>query len=370
MGGRGLYTPLCEGFIKNTKPGGVTEWSKVADCKSVGKSHVGSNPTPLSISKFNRIWVRNFQDHTIIKNRVLFSRRSLRKGGRRTYIPIYKIVVFFKIKLKKWRKWRILSKTPPLNYNVYRDSLESFRAYVEPLTYSTFNFLEELDKRYTELIGTFDDLDNLYLPLTGCLKFNDSFNYVTPLKLLSLFKLYLYKFVFTTNIDLLSFRNTSSFFPKFKYKHILFLNFKRKRFFPSLQSLKRQVYMTYSLGMFSKFFNKGKSFIKNKLVFITMAGFLRKVMLFAVIRELLLVVRRTPLYLSELLSTINLPVIVNYKHPFLKTNVDELELTSFFMFHYFIFINSKPYSFMKSKKKGRVKRKITKRIVKINQLID
>jgi hypothetical protein len=133
----------------------------------------------------------------------------------------------------------------------------------------------------------------------------------------------------------------------------------------------RELYVSLSLGLFSKFFKKGKSFIKNKSNFLTCAGFLRKVLLFSSIRDIILVVKRIPMYLPEILTTINTPVIANYQNPLDKALVvDEMVLREFFYFHFFIFLGSRPYSFMKVKKRGRVKRKITKRIVKVNRLID
>jgi hypothetical protein len=154
------------------------------------------------------------------------------------------------------------------------------------------------------------------------------------------------------------------------FRKILMLNFRRNRFFPSIQSITNQIYVTFSLGMFSKFFKKGKAFIKNKANFLVSAGFLRKILIYSGIRDLVLMVKRTPLYFTELLSTINSPVIVNYKHPFNSKIVDEMKFKNYFFFHYFIFFNTKAYGFMKGPKKGRIKRKITKRIVKINQFTD
>ena len=101
------------------------------------------------------------------------------------------------------------------------------------------------------------------------------------------------------------------------------------------------------------------------------ASFLRKMLIFSEIKQLLLVVKRTPLYLQEILSTINTPVVNFYKNPFSpSSNVDESTLNRNFYFFMFIFINTKPFNIMKVKKKGRIKRKITKRIVKINRLVD
>jgi len=157
---------------------------------------------------------------------------------------------------------------------------------------------------------------------------------------------------------------------KFFFYKILLLNFRRSRFFPNINSTKGRTYVFASLGMFSKFFDKGKSFLTNKLVYLTLAGFLRKILIFTDIRELLLFVKGTPLYLPEIFTTINTPVIADYKHPFTEEVVVEEKLDYYFFAPYFIFMRSKAYSFMKSKKKGRIKRKITKRLVKLNQKVD
>ena len=101
------------------------------------------------------------------------------------------------------------------------------------------------------------------------------------------------------------------------------------------------------------------------------AGFLRKLLLFSSLKQLMLIVKRTPLYLQEILSSINSPVINFYKHPFSNSlTVDESKLGLSFYFYMFIFYNSKPFNYLKTRKRGRIKRKITKRIVKINKLVD
>jgi hypothetical protein len=123
--------------------------------------------------------------------------------------------------------------------------------------------------------------------------------------------------------------------------------------------------------MFSKFFNKGKSFIKNKSTYLVAAGFLRKILMYSSLEQLILIVKRTPMYLQEILSAINSPVIALYGHPFKSSiTIDESKISNNFYFNMFIFLNSRPYSFMKTRKRGRIKRKITKRIVKINKLLD
>lgn len=188
-------------------------------------------------------------------------------------------------------------------------------------------------------------------------------------------KLYFNQMAFSLILTKFNFYYNLSFFKKMNnqsrtFRKVLFLNYKRNKFYPSIQNTSNFIYTTSSLGIFSKFFKKGKSFIKNKINFLVTAGFLRKILLFSDIRNLILMVKRTPIYLTETLTAINSPVIVNYKHPFSSENVNEMRLKSFFYFYYFIFFHTKPYGYMKGRKRGRIKRKITKRIVKINNLTD
>ena len=151
---------------------------------------------------------------------------------------------------------------------------------------------------------------------------------------------------------------------------ILILNFRKSRFFPSLTNLKGRLFATMSLGMFSKFFNKGKSFIKNKSVFLLIAGFLRKLILFSEIQGATLLIKRVPLYFKEIISALHDPVVSFYKNPFTGFTINEADEVNSFKFTTFMFINNKPYGKVKNKLKGRLKRKITKRLVSINRMVD
>lgn len=124
--------------------------------------------------------------------------------------------------------------------------------------------------------------------------------------------------------------------------------------------------------MLSKFFMKNKSFLKSKSMYLLLMSFFRKILLFSSFTNLILIISKTPLFLKELLSTINNPVTKVYKHPFSEDTVeiDEKNLYNPFRFSFIFFINNKPFSPLKLKKKGRLKRKISKKIVLLNKLID
>jgi hypothetical protein len=150
----------------------------------------------------------------------------------------------------------------------------------------------------------------------------------------------------------------------------LALNFTRNRFFPTLRTVLGETYFSLSLGLLAKFLLKGKSFTKSKTVFILLASFLRKVLLFSSFKNLYLFVNKTPLYFKEIMSTINDSVINIYKNPFSNNLITEKELPNPFVFPVIVFTNNKPYGFMKTKQKGRLKRKISRRLTMINRVLD
>jgi hypothetical protein len=150
----------------------------------------------------------------------------------------------------------------------------------------------------------------------------------------------------------------------------LALNFTRHRFFPTIRTVMGETYFSLSLGLLSKFLLKGKSFTKSKTVFILLASFLRKILLFSSFKNLYLFVNKTPLYFKEIMSTINDSVINIYKNPFSDNIIAEKEITNPFLFPVIVFTNNKPYGFMKSKQKGRLKRKISRRLTMINRVLD
>ena len=151
---------------------------------------------------------------------------------------------------------------------------------------------------------------------------------------------------------------------------VLALNFSREKFFPTLRTLLGESYFFLSLGILSKFLLKNKAFTKSKTVFILLASFLRKVLLFSSLKNMYLFVNKTPLYFKEIMSTINDPVVSIYKNPFSNNLVNEKEVPNPFTFPIIIFTNNKPYGFLKTKQKGRLKRKISRRLVMINRVLD
>ena len=161
--------------------------------------------------------------------------------------------------------------------------------------------------------------------------------------------------------------NNKSFF---NVDDLFLINYKRRNFFPNISSSKGQVVVTTSLGLFSKMLNKGKSFIRSKMVYLITMSFFRKVLIYSSFRNLSLFIKNEPLYLNELLSTLFKPVIGFYKHPFNNYLVDEKLIKTSYRFNNILFINNKKFTVQKTRKRGRLKRRIIKRLVSINKVLD
>lgn len=105
-------------------------------------------------------------------------------------------------------------------------------------------------------------------------------------------------------------------------------------------------------------------------MYLLLISFIRKTLIFIKTRSLLFVVTKTPLYLKEMMTTLHTPVVNVYANPFGANQIEEAKINTAFSFPYLIFINNKNYGTHKLKKKGRLKRKITKRLVKNNYVTD
>ena len=156
----------------------------------------------------------------------------------------------------------------------------------------------------------------------------------------------------------------------FNTQKTLALNFKRNRFFPTLRTLKGELYIFLSLGMFIKFFNKSKSFLKSKAMYLILASFFRKILMFGSFKNLVLTISKTPVFLKEIMTTLNDPVISIYKNPFSEAEINEKSYINKFKFSFIMFCNNKPFGPLKLKKKGRLKRKISKKVTLMNRITD
>jgi len=94
--------------------------------------------------------------------------------------------------------------------------------------------------------------------------------------------------------------------------------------------------------------------------------------------NLYLRVRGVPVDFTKLLNTLNKPIIHYFTDPLTNKLVDEKspEYQAYLaenppvIMPYIYFIKNKSYTFMKTRKRGRIKRKIRRKLVKLNNTTD
>lgn len=152
---------------------------------------------------------------------------------------------------------------------------------------------------------------------------------------------------------------------------VLSLNFKRKRFFPSIRTMNGNTLSFISLGMIASRYNRGKPFYRKKPIFIKVASLIRKLLIYTFLKNVHLFIRRSPVFLIDILMTIINPALSIYQNP-LKTNqnINERMYTNGFFFSKMFFFSTKPFGFMKTGKKGRLKRKIRRKVILKNRILD
>lgn len=170
--------------------------------------------------------------------------------------------------------------------------------------------------------------------------------------------------------DIFKFLKELRFYNKEFYYYLL-LNFKNNKINATVQSFKKLPLISIVAGLFLKFFNNQKSKKKNKIMKILTAKYLRKIFILSKLQHFNVVIRRNPVDLISFFTSINTPIIAPFKDPYDETLIEETNSTKFLIkFNYFVFKDCAPYHKRKEKKKGRIKRKILRKLVIENKLVD
>ena len=153
----------------------------------------------------------------------------------------------------------------------------------------------------------------------------------------------------------------------------LTLSFRKNQLFLHLQDLKKRDYCFASLGFFIKFFAKKKSLKKNKIMKFLLAKFIRKLFIISNILVTNLIVRGLPTNLSEMLVFINQPLRHKFIDPEDGSIIDESKIKVGgyrIKFNYIIFIKNKAFGFVRLRQKGRIKRKLVRKLTKRGKITD
>ena len=182
-----------------------------------------------------------------------------------------------------------------------------------------------------------------------------------------------YKLFFITpvldNLMLIKSLNNTTLFKKF---YRLFFTFKKGRFFVNLTNFnKKKNYLFLSTGMFIQYFQYKKSLRKNKILKVLISKYLRKFLLILQLKYVSLHFSSTPIMLQEIILNLTTPLIKPLKNPLTLKVIDEDQSSQFrFLFLFFFFQKSKNFGIFKLRRKGRVKRRIIRKLIKINNVLD
>lgn len=102
-----------------------------------------------------------------------------------------------------------------------------------------------------------------------------------------------------------------------------------------------------------------------------MAKYLRKVFLLINLRSIDLFLVSAPTMLGEIIHYLFEPLQKPFTNPFTSRLIDETTFRyKFFYINYIYMLKTTPYNYLKTKKKGRIKRKVLRRLVKLNEKVD
>jgi hypothetical protein len=102
-----------------------------------------------------------------------------------------------------------------------------------------------------------------------------------------------------------------------------------------------------------------------------MAKYLRKLFIISKIKNLILIVKKTPVFINEIINFFNLPIAHKFLNPIEQKIIEESYNSSLsFKFLYFIFMENKNFSKNKLPQKGRIKRKILRKVTFENKIVD
>jgi hypothetical protein len=130
-------------------------------------------------------------------------------------------------------------------------------------------------------------------------------------------------------------------------------------------------YFSLSTGFFIKFFEKRKSLKKNKTIKLLMAKYVRKLFLISKIKNIILIIKKIPVFINEIINFFNTPIAHKFLNPIDGKDVEESENNfTQIKFLYFLFLQNKNFSKNKTPQKGRIKRKILRKVTFENRLVD
>lgn len=155
------------------------------------------------------------------------------------------------------------------------------------------------------------------------------------------------------------------------FHYLFLLNFAHNKINAMLQTLKKKNLTSIAAGFFIKYFNNQKNKKKTKLVKLLTAKYFRKIFIVTKLKLFNVVVKKTPLDLVPFFIALTTPIITPFQDPYNEKPIEENEKNKYnFKFNYFIFKNNMFFHKRRQKKRGRIKRKILRKLVIENKVVD
>ena len=162
---------------------------------------------------------------------------------------------------------------------------------------------------------------------------------------------------------------------KEEVKHFLRFRFKYQRLFVVLEDKRQQrTHLFVAPGLFLKYFERKKALKKNRSMKFLMMRFLRKVLLSLGLKSVGVITRGVPLHIDAMLSSLFKPLSHPFLNPLTGETINEADSEKVKSKNIFInsilFLAPRPHAIQKTRKRGRIKRKIRRKLVRTNSLID
>lgn len=156
------------------------------------------------------------------------------------------------------------------------------------------------------------------------------------------------------------------------FKHLVNFRFKGAKLSLTLVDEKaRSTHFFLAPGLLLKYFGRRKSLKKTKTMKFLLMRFLRKVLILLKLRNIVLHFKGVPVLLESLLQMLYQPIAHPLKDPFRELEVIESVKQRYVLkISELIFTSPKPFGYLKPRKKGRIKRKIRRRIMRSTFVVD
>jgi len=155
--------------------------------------------------------------------------------------------------------------------------------------------------------------------------------------------------------------------------HELIFKFNRHRLaIALLDPFLRRNHFSLTPGLLIKYLEgKRKGAKKSLSVKLLLVRFLRKILIVSRVDSFALIMKGVPLHGLQLFSFLNKPLSHVIRDPITRKPIDETgDEYKKFSYQSLHFLKPKPYGYQKTRKRGRIKRKIRRKIISVARVID